>query len=209
MIGVNAYDEYGVPGVPNLGRFQYTGQMWLPEAQLYHYKARAYLPALGRFAQTDPVLFAGGVNLYAYVGNDPVNATDPLGLQSQPPECRDEPGDNECTITVTASGDNCRFPLCVNDPQAIDALVDRFGTTVQQTGEDEITVTGRRRCDRARAARRLGSRTADVRHRGYLAVIGDQPADRDERRRAQHEPREAAARGEEARAPADRDRSAP
>jgi RHS repeat-associated protein len=80
---INTYDEYGVPGAANVGRFQYTGQMWLSEAGLYHYKARAYLPALGRFAQTDPILFAGGMNLYAYVGNDPINATDPSGLQDE------------------------------------------------------------------------------------------------------------------------------
>jgi RHS repeat-associated protein len=60
-------------------RFQYTGQMWLAEAQLYHYKARAYHPGLGRFLQPDPIGFAGGMNLYAYVGNDPVNARDPWG----------------------------------------------------------------------------------------------------------------------------------
>ncbi|MBY0563134.1 MAG: RHS repeat-associated core domain-containing protein [Hyphomonadaceae bacterium] len=68
---INAYDEYGLPAATNAGRFQYTGQMWLAEAQLYHYKARAYLPQLGRFAQTDPIGMAGGMNLYAYVSNDP------------------------------------------------------------------------------------------------------------------------------------------
>jgi hypothetical protein len=38
---------------------------------------RAYSPALGRFLQTDPI---GGLNLYAYVDNDPINLVDPLGL---------------------------------------------------------------------------------------------------------------------------------
>jgi hypothetical protein len=47
----NTYDEYGVPASANQGRFQYTGQQWVREVGLYHYKARAYSPTLGRFMQ--------------------------------------------------------------------------------------------------------------------------------------------------------------
>ncbi len=83
-LAINAYDEYGAPSSSNAGRFQYTGQMWLPEAGLYHYKARAYAPSLGRFLQSDPILHAGGMNLYAYVGGDPVNARDSWGLFGAP-----------------------------------------------------------------------------------------------------------------------------
>ena len=77
---VNTYDESGIPGSGNGGRFQYTGQMWLGELGMYHYRARMYSPTLGRFLQTDPIGFGGGMNIYAYVGNDPVNFTDPTGL---------------------------------------------------------------------------------------------------------------------------------
>ncbi|WP_204334093.1 RHS repeat-associated core domain-containing protein, partial [Klebsiella pneumoniae] len=52
---INSYDEYGIPGAGNIGRFQYTGQAWIPELGMYHYKARIYSPTLGRFLQTDPV----------------------------------------------------------------------------------------------------------------------------------------------------------
>jgi RHS repeat-associated protein len=83
LIGVNAYDEYGIPGSSNVvgERFGYTGQAWLPELGMAYYKARIYSPTLGRFLQTDPIGYADGANWYAYVGNDPVNFADPLGLE--------------------------------------------------------------------------------------------------------------------------------
>ncbi|HZD53807.1 MAG TPA: RHS repeat-associated core domain-containing protein, partial [Woeseiaceae bacterium] len=77
---INRYDEYGQPSAGNLGRFQYTGQAWSEAAQAYYYKARFYAPEHGRFLQSDPIGYSAGLNLYAYVGHDPVNAIDPSGM---------------------------------------------------------------------------------------------------------------------------------
>ena len=59
-LNVNGYDEYGIPSSGNVGRFQYTGQTWLPELAMYYYKARIYSPTLGRFLQTDPIRYWAG-----------------------------------------------------------------------------------------------------------------------------------------------------
>ncbi len=55
--------------------------------QLYM-RNRYYDPMQGRFTQEDPVGLAGGLNLYGFAGGDPVNFSDPFGLQSgQCPPC--------------------------------------------------------------------------------------------------------------------------
>jgi len=50
------------------------------ETRLYYYRARYYDPQLGRFISEDPIGLAGGPNVYAYVGNNPISNTDPTGL---------------------------------------------------------------------------------------------------------------------------------
>ena len=77
---INSYGPYGEPGAGNAGLYQYAGQPWIAEAGLYYMRNRWYHAGLGRFTSPDPIGYAGGMNLYAYVGDDPINAWDPLGL---------------------------------------------------------------------------------------------------------------------------------
>lgn len=91
-LAINSYDgvadvgkrsegqQHGIPADTNSGRFQYTGQTWLPEIGMNYYKARIYSPTLGRFLQTDPIGYGDGLNWINYVGSDPINFTDPTGL---------------------------------------------------------------------------------------------------------------------------------
>ena len=86
---IYTYGPYGEPLSGWTGsRFRYTGQIALPEAQLYHYQARVYDPGMGRFLQTDPVGTKGDLNLYAYVHNDPIDNVDPSGNQEMPSNIR-------------------------------------------------------------------------------------------------------------------------
>jgi len=62
--------------------FTFTGREYDAESGLYYYRARYYDASIGRFIEKDPIGFAGGdTNLYRYVANNPVNWTDPSGLQ--------------------------------------------------------------------------------------------------------------------------------
>lgn len=80
-----AYSPFGESSDPDtLGNpYRYTGRRLDVETGLYYYRARYYSVTLGRFLQPDPAGFVDGLNLYAYVGNDPLNFVDPTGLAGE------------------------------------------------------------------------------------------------------------------------------
>jgi RHS repeat-associated protein len=76
------YDPYGQQttvssSAPNL--FGYAGGLQVPGTGLIHFGARYYNPALGQWTQLDPTGQNAG---YTYVGDNPINYTDPTGLQA-------------------------------------------------------------------------------------------------------------------------------
>ena len=51
-----------------------------PQSGLYFWPQRIYDPATGRWCQRDRIGEAGGINIYQYVGGNPIGSFDPLGL---------------------------------------------------------------------------------------------------------------------------------
>jgi RHS repeat-associated protein len=81
--------------------YTFTGREWDEEIELYFYRARYYDAEAGRFTSRDPSLSLGGIlnipflllqqleipqelNPFIYVRNNPINLTDPFGLQAVP-----------------------------------------------------------------------------------------------------------------------------
>jgi RHS repeat-associated protein len=78
-----AYDSYGNI-VQQTGTvenpYTYAGREFDAETGLYYYRARYYDPRIGRFLQKDPIGLRGGLNVFSYVGNNPLKYIDPFGL---------------------------------------------------------------------------------------------------------------------------------
>ena len=83
--GAARYDAWGnrIAGTGAVPLYGYTGRE-PDDTGLIYYRARFYDPTIGRFIQRDPIGLQAGLNLYAYVGNNPINFTDPLGLTRVP-----------------------------------------------------------------------------------------------------------------------------
>ncbi len=77
------FDAWGnkTTSTGTVNQYGYTGRE--PDATgLEFYRARYYHPGIGRFMSRDPMGMADAVSGYAYVGNNPVMLTDPMGLKA-------------------------------------------------------------------------------------------------------------------------------
>jgi len=77
------YTPFGdaVPSIATIENpFRFPGQYYDSETGLHYNYFRYYNPQTGRYITPDPIGLEGGINLFAYVGGNPVNWVDPLGL---------------------------------------------------------------------------------------------------------------------------------
>jgi RHS repeat-associated protein len=122
------YSDYNQPQSGTWLAYQYAGYRYDGETGLYYMPARYYSPALGRFLQADPSGFAGGLNLYAYAENDPVNQADSTGMS---------PDGGGYTVTLSES---------VATPFM--SVLGISSITVSATAQDYTIVVGERNLDR-------------------------------------------------------------
>lgn len=84
----NAFGEVikamGPVATNHLNPFIFSTKYYDWETGLYYYGHRYYNPSTGRWLSPDPLGEAGGVNLYGFVGNDPVNFYDKDGQKIEP-----------------------------------------------------------------------------------------------------------------------------
>jgi RHS repeat-associated protein len=81
------YDAYGKllgkwGSMADANHYWYSSKEQDPNG-LYYYGFRFYEPNFQRWLNPDPIGEAGGINLYSFVGNSPINRTDFLGLSPQ------------------------------------------------------------------------------------------------------------------------------
>ena len=99
------YDSFGNAASSIPTSYQYTGREYDADTGLYYYRNRWYDPEIGRFISEDPVGFAGGdINLYSYVGNNPLSFIDPFGYSA----CSRQKGEQK-------QDKQRKLPKCIRD----------------------------------------------------------------------------------------------
>ena len=157
------YDPYGKPFVTDaVGALRpasivanpslFTGRWYDAAVGLYDYRARTYDPEQGRFLSRDPLDYADGDNLYAYVLGRPTALTDALGLKCTGEACvkveyklekktgqkRIGPITFELSLSFTLEGSACK-KCCPEDTQRPCDIVTDYDVTAKGQGTAEAS----------------------------------------------------------------------
>lgn len=89
--------------VTNSLRFQ--ARPYDPETGYYYFRARYYDPTISRFISEDPAGLAAGMNPYTFESNNPVNSSDPYGLDDGDCRVSDKSACQIDGVTITDTND--------------------------------------------------------------------------------------------------------
>jgi RHS repeat-associated protein len=95
--GTTAYQAMNATLQAAAKRYRYTGMERDEESGMAYHSARYYLPWLGRWLNADPIGIKGGLNVYAYAGNNPIRQVDVSGTDPQDPDLKE----NDFTKPIT------------------------------------------------------------------------------------------------------------
>jgi len=125
--GTQLCDQATTTGTCNAQvEFGFNGQPRDPETGLYYYRNRYYSPRIRTFLSIDPAGFGDSYDPWQYVGGDPLNFVDPLGLR------RGRGG----------IGRGCGRMFCNGPDGGVDASIDPGPDLDPKTGQDYLDLAG-------------------------------------------------------------------
>jgi RHS repeat-associated protein len=114
------YDPFGniVVGVL-IGEYGFSTKPLVDDLDWYYYGFRYYDPVTGRWPNRDPIGERGGLNLYGFVGNNPIRWYDFLGLSE--PDCGCDDKGNKIKPDTDDAGRQC----CPYEMELVDLVSER------------------------------------------------------------------------------------
>jgi len=146
VVGTYTYDGFGkvtasTGSVANSLKF--TARESDSETGLYYYRARYFDPSAGRFVNEDPSGTSGGINLFEYVLNNPVNLYDPTGLRGTKPK-RPDCGPNAVYCICCQGGE---ITICNKNGGSYSGWVSDCMRTHEKKHVADMTCGGKKPCD--------------------------------------------------------------
>jgi RHS repeat-associated protein len=140
-------DDADSSGTVSENPFRFSTKYTDDETELVYYGYRYYSPELGRWPSRDPAGEAGGIGLYRYAANDPLNSFDRFGLAEEkwfdvsydipddcpPCPCLENP--NKCKLNITWLKDYSGIRYH-KDGEVVGENAISYGITLTKVGEE-------------------------------------------------------------------------